>query len=65
MQGQLDPMVRHTTLGEIVGPDLLGTVSGSDLAASFLRLCILLLLQFEIIQLGTQQCKRFLLVLDL
>ena len=57
--------IRHTSLREIISTDLLGTVSGSDLAASFLRLCILLLLQFEIIQLGTQQCKRFLLVLDL
>ena len=65
MKRKLDSVIGHTSLWEVVSTDLLGTVSGSNLAASLLRLCILLLLQFEIIQLGAQQCQRFLLVLDL
>ena len=54
MQGQLDPMVRHTTLGEIVGPDLLGTVSGSDLALSFLSFCIVTFCQLHLVETGTK-----------
>ena len=42
-------MVGDTALGEVVGTDLLRTVSGTDLASSCLSLCRLLLLQFQFI----------------
>ena len=38
VKGQADPVVRHPSLGEIVGADLLRTVAGSDLAAALLSL---------------------------
>ena len=44
VQCQFDPVICHTSLWEIVGTDLLGTVSGTDLASSCLSLCIMLLL---------------------
>ena len=49
VQGQIDSVIRHTSLWEVVGTDLLGTVSGTDLAAAHLRLRImaLLLLQYR------------------
>ena len=58
-------MVRHTALGEIIGADLLRTVAGANLAAAFLCLGTLTLLQFNVVQLGTQQAEGLFLVLEL
>ena len=44
VQGQFDPVLCHTSLGEVVGTDLLGTVSGTDLAPSGLCLCVVAVL---------------------
>ena len=38
-------MVGHTALWEVVGTDLLGTVSGTDLAAAFFCLGVLAFFQ--------------------
>ena len=46
---QLDPVVSHTSLREVVGTDLLGTVAGTDLAAALLRLLILTSLKLHIV----------------
>ncbi len=58
-------MIRDTSLREVIGTDLLGTVSGTDLAAAFCCLCILLFLQLQIIQLGTKEAEGLLFVLQL
>ena len=50
-------MVCHTALREVVGTDLLGAVAGTDLAAALCCLCILLFLQLNIIELGTQALR--------
>ena len=64
---QLDPMVCHTSLREIVSTDLFGTISCSDLASSGFRLRIMLFGQFHLIQTGTKhfQCLIFILGGDL
>ena len=41
IESQVDPVVGHTSLWEVIGTDLLGTISRTDLASSFLRFCIL------------------------
>ena len=58
-------MVGHTTLREIVGTDLLGAVSGADLASSRLSLSVMRLLHFQIVQLCTQHLQRLVLILQL
>ena len=58
-------MIRHTSLWEVVGTDLLRTVSGTDLAAAHLCFRIVSLLLLDVIQLGFQQCECLRLVLDL
>ena len=58
-------MVGDTALREVVGTDLLVAVTGTDLAAALCCLRVLLLLQLQIIQLGTQEAERLLLVLQL
>ena len=45
IQRQLDSVVGHTALWEVVGTDLLGTVSGTDLAAAFFCFGILAFFQ--------------------
>ena len=62
---QLDPVVCHTSLREVVGTDLLGAVTGTDLAAALCCLRVLLLLQLQIIQLGTQEAECLFFVLQL
>ena len=52
IQGQTDTMVGDTTLGEVVGTDLLRTVSGTDLTAAHLCFRIVSLLLLDVIQLG-------------
>ena len=65
MQSQLDPVVCHAPLREVISADLFRAVSCPDLAPSRLRLRRLLFLKFKVIQLGAQQAERFLLVLKL
>ena len=55
-------MVCHTALREVIGTDLLGAVAGTDLAAALCCLRVLLLLQLQIIQLGTQEAECLVLV---
>ena len=45
VQGQIDSVIRHASLWEVVGTDLLRTVSGTDLASSGLCFRIVGLLQ--------------------
>ena len=58
-------MIGHTALREVVGANLLGTVSGTDLASSRLSLRILLLLAFQLIQAGAQYLQRLVFILKL
>ena len=58
-------MVGHAALGKIIGTNLLGTVSRTDLASSGLGLGVVGLLALDIVQLGTQQCECLRLVLQL
>ena len=58
-------MLCHTSLGEVVGTDLLGTVSGTDLALSGLCLCVVLFCQLHLIQTGTQDFQGFILIFQL
>ena len=51
VQGKIDSVIRHTSLREVVGTDLLGTVTGTDLAAAHLSLCIMALLLLNIVEL--------------
>ena len=51
VQGKIDSVIRHTSLWEVVGTDLLGTVTGTDLAAAHLSLCIMALLLLNIVEL--------------
>ena len=54
-------MVGDTALREVVGTDLLGAVAGTDLAAALCCFRVLLLLQLQVIQLGTQEAECLLL----
>jgi len=51
VQGKIDSVIRHTSLREVVGTDLLGTVTGTDLAAAHLSLRIVALLLLDIVEL--------------
>ena len=51
VQGKIDSVIRHTSLREVVGTDLLGTVTGTDLAATHLSLRIVTLLLLDIVEL--------------
>ena len=51
VQGKIDSVIRHTSLREVVGTDLLGTVTGTDLAAAHLSLRIVTLLLLDIVEL--------------
>ena len=44
VQGELDSMVRHASLREVVGPDLCASIAGAHLVSSVLRGLLLLLL---------------------
>ena len=66
VQGQVDTVVGHTTLREIVGTDLLGTVPGTDLASSGFCLCIVSLLASPYRKaLHAEAANAFVLILDL
>ena len=49
VQRQVDPVIGHTALGEVVRPDLLGTVTGTDLAPACLCLRIVGFLTLDIV----------------
>ena len=65
MQCQFDPVICHTSLGEIIGSDLLRAVPGTHLASSGFCLLVVALLQLHLIQSGTKHLKRFVFVLEL
>ena len=65
VERQIDAVVCHTPLREIVGADLLGAVSGSDLAAALRGLRVLLLLQLQVIEFRAQKRKCLFLILKL
>ena len=50
VQCQINTMIRYTSLGEVIGTDLLGTVSGTDLASSGLCLCVVGFLALDIVK---------------
>ena len=50
IQSQIDTMVGHAALWEVVGTDLLGTVSGTDLASSGLCLCVVGFLTLNVVK---------------
>ena len=58
-------MVGYSSLWEVVGSDLLGTVSGTDLASSHFCFCVMTLLLLQIIQFSFQQSKCLGLILQL
>ena len=58
-------MVRHTALRKIICPNLLRTISCSNLAPSGFRLRIMGFLTFNIIKLCPEQCKSLGLILKL
>ena len=65
MKCQLDPVICHTSLREVVSSDLLRTISCSNLASSRLSFCGLLFFQFQLIQFGTEQTECFFFILQL
>ena len=58
-------MIGHTSLWEVVGTDLLGTISCTDLASTHFCFGIVTLLLFHIVQLRFQDGKSLCLILDL
>lgn len=62
---QLNPMVCHTSLREIVSADFFGAISCSDLASSGFRLRIMLFGQFHLIQTGTKHFQCLIFILEL
>ena len=62
---QVDAVVCHAPLREIVRPDLLGAVARPNLAPAHLRLRVVALLLLDVIQLCPQQGKRLCLILQL
>ena len=50
----LDPVIRHTSLREVVGADLLRPVSCTDLTAAQIRLFVMAALHLQIIELCPQ-----------
>ena len=58
-------MVRDTGLREVIRPDLLRAVSGSDLRSAQIRLLVMTVLHLQIVQLGTKQCPGLVLILKL
>ena len=49
LQGQFDAVLGHTSLREVIGTDLLGTVTGTDLAPACLCLRIVGFLTLDIV----------------
>lgn len=49
VEREIDAVIGHAALRKIVGADLLGAVTGPDLAAPRLRLFVLFFLQLQII----------------
>ena len=47
---KFDTVIGYTSLWKIVGSDLLGTITCTDLASSRLCLCVMLFGQFHLIQ---------------
>ena len=58
-------MIGYSSLREIVGSNLLRTVTGSELGALFFRIFLLLLLQFNLIESRAKKTHRLLPVLHL
>ena len=58
-------MIGDTALREVVGTDLLGAVSGTDLTSSHLRFRIMTLLLLQVIELCFQKGKSLCLILKL
>src|SRR5271168_4576524 len=59
VEREIDAMVRHAALREIIGTDALGAVAGADLAATLGGAGGVLLLPLEIVQPGAQHGHRF------
>lgn len=62
---KIDSVVRHSSLREVVGTDLLRSVTRSDLTSSKVCLSVMSLLKLHVIQLGTKQGKSLVLILKL
>jgi len=65
VQSQLDPVVCHPALGEIIGADLLGTVPGPHLALPGFRLRVMLLRQLQLLESGPKHLQCLVLILKL
>ena len=65
MQRQIDPMVRHPALREVVGADAFAAVTAADHRFTCLSLCALRLVALFFVNAGAQHLHRFFLVLML
>jgi hypothetical protein len=65
VNGQTDPVIRHTVLLEVVRADLLGSIAAADHRFAFARLRVVLLLFLKLLEASSQDPHRFLAILDL
>ncbi len=65
LERQIDPVICHTPLREIVRADLLGTVARPHLASSGFRLRVMRFLHLQIIQFCAQHLQRLIFIFQL
>ena len=65
MKGKLDPVVCYTSLREVIGTDLFGAVTCTDLASTSLSFCIVLFCKLHFIKTGTKYTECLVLILKL
>ena len=65
IQRQVNPVVRHAALGEIISPDFLRAVPCANLAAPCFGFRVMLLLALYVVELRPEQGESLILILEL